>query len=251
MTDLTDLGKRLYDLDTTQQSIQKASEEIINLAKSEEDRIKDLANLWKTTTLNKQNKLPLLYLANDIIQNSHFQGLKIHEAMFDQLLEAFPKVFELGGSRLRQEIIKLIDIWEERTIYDTEKLANLKGLLNITDDCDLTNPNIVDYMINNKIRINPKIPELGSGLYNLQRHKMETAKYMAELDEGKEEVRPDLERTLMLENKAREVLLRDAADLIKKESLIFSKHVHYLVEIDRLLDKINSYKKLDSMQVDG
>jgi hypothetical protein len=253
MTDLMELGKKLLDLDTTQQSIQKASEEIIHISKTEEDRIEDIVKLWKNYTLNKTNKLPYLYLANDIIQNSFFYGLKLHAVMFEQLNEVLPKVYLTGGNKLKKEITRLLEIWEERQIYDLDKLANLKGLLNNTNEFNLHNPLLINYLIANKIKVNPKLVEFSKNFDELGKISHYTASLKKEIDEGRENLKEELQSTLQQENKVRENMLRDAADFIKKESLVYSKHVHYLMEVDKLLDKINSYKKLNnsnSMQMD-
>jgi hypothetical protein len=247
MTDLTDLGKKLNELDTTQQSIQNASEGIIDLAKREEDRIDDLVKLWKSLILQKSHKLPFLYLANDIIQNSFFLKLKLHEVMFEQLIDALPKVYLTGNTKIKNEIVRLIEIWEERQVYETEKLTNLRGLLKMNEEIDPSNPNFPDYLVNNKIKINPKIPDLSKDLDSLNRYKLTTATLAQDSAEIPKE---ELSNFLEQENKSREAMMKDCAELIKKEFLIFAKHTHYLLEVDKLLDKINSYKKLDSMQVD-
>jgi hypothetical protein len=231
---LHELGVKLSELDCSQNSIQKASEEFLNIAKNDESRMEDLVKMWKYFCINKNNKLAYLYLVNDIIQNSFFQKLKFHEVFYDQIIDAFAKVYHTGNNKLKKEILRLLDIWNERNVYTSNNLENLKQLLiNLPNISNQESNLIISYLINNKVKIPQKIIDYTKGIENFQRY----------YEINNESTEMDIES----ENKIRESLIRESSEFIKKESQVYSKHVLYLQEVDRLLDKIYSYKKLNQM----
>ena len=234
---IQELGVRFSELDCSQNSIQKASEEYLNIAKNDESRMEDLVKMWKYFCINKSNKLAYLYLVNDIIQNSFFQKLRFHEIFYEQIIDAFPKVFHTGNNKLKKEILRLIDIWNERNVYSSENLDNLKQLLLNLPNIDNQNKNlIISYLINNKVKIPQKIIDFTKGIENFENY-FELKREATDIDEE-------------AENKVRENLIRESGEFIKKESQVYSKHVLYLQEIDRILDKIYSYKKLNQINVE-
>jgi len=261
---LDELRKKLNSLDCSQSIIQKASEEFFSIIKEDESRIEDLVKMWKYYCMNKNNKLAFIFLANDIIQNSFFQKLKLHEVFFYHLTEVFPTMFNSLSEKIRKEIIRVIDIWEERSIYDSSKLENLRQLLNVTtipNSNTLDNPLFHNFMKNNsKIKISDKIKEFAQNLEDFTKYEDLVCKIKEDMavDENNKENSSKicndnysnsnssnhlLKKHLDSQNIFRGNLLKNSADIIKKQNQVYFKHIYYLQEIDKMLDKINSFKK--------
>jgi hypothetical protein len=265
---LDELRKKLNTLDCSQNNIQKASEEFLSLVQQDESRSEDLVKMWKFYCTNKTNKLAYIFLANDIIQNSFFQKLKLHGLFFYHLTEVFPMMFNSLSEKIRKEIIRVIDIWEERSIYETSKLENLRQLLNVTtipNSNTLENPLFQSYMKNNsKIKISEKIKEFAQNLedftkYSVLINKLEEQEmaHTAQcaltpqspqaaqnaISYDKNFANQNMKKYMDAQHLYRGGLLKNAADTIKKQNQVYFKHVYYLQEIDKLLDKIDSFKK--------
>jgi hypothetical protein len=241
---LQELSKKLNELDTSQNSIEGCSKDILEMAKTDESRIEDLAKLWKNCCLSKSKQLASLYLVNDIIQNSAFQKLALHEALYPHVVEVFPRVYHTGNNKLKIEIERIVDIWADRKVYPEENLNYLKQMLFTLPNLDnINNPLVIPYLICNNFKIPDKVIDFSKNFENME-------KYKEMADAAEKENVGDVGDLKASENKYREGVLRNASELIKSETQIFAKHVAYLQEIDRLLDKISSYKKLNNMQVD-
>lgn len=82
----------------------------------------------------KENrKLTYMYLANDVIQNSKKKGPEFGKE-FELLL---PKAFEhmkRFDEKTRDKLIRLINIWEERGVYEKAKIVEFKSALNPTSE---------------------------------------------------------------------------------------------------------------------
>jgi hypothetical protein len=237
---INELKKKLSFLDCTQSNIQKTSEEFLNCVKSDETMMEDLVKLWKFYCLNKQEKLAFIFLANDIIQNSFFRGLSFHQVFFNHLVEVFPLLYNSLNDKLRKEIIRVLEIWEERKIYDGVKIENLRQLLHVTTipgENTLDNPLFENFVRNpgNKVRISDKIKEFAGNLEDF--NKMEDK--IIQLTEGE-----NSRKSQDLLNKTRGKILMNSADTVKKQNQVYFKHVYYLQEVEKMLDKITSFKKV-------
>ena len=164
---INELKKKLSYLDCTQSNIQKTSEGFINLVTSDETTMEDLVKLWKFYLFSRNDKLAFIFLANDIIQNSFFRGLKFHDVFFNHLIEVFPTLYNSLNEKLRKEIFRVLEIWQERKIYDSSKLENLRQLLSVTtipSGNTLDNPLFHSFIKNNKVKISDKLKEFASDL---------------------------------------------------------------------------------------
>jgi hypothetical protein len=240
---ISELKKKLSFLDCSQNNIQKTSEEFINNVLSDETVMEDLVKLWKFYILNKQEKLAFIFLANDIIQNSFFRGLKFHEVFFNHLIEVFPLLYNSLNEKLRREIFRVLDIWEERKIYDSAKLENLRQLLSVTTipaSNTLDNPLFQNFVRTNKVRISDKIKEFAQNLEEFNKIEEKIKKFQEDGLAQSTDVNK-LEESL---NKSRGKFLQNSADTIKKQNQVYFKHVYYLQEVEKMMDKIESYKKV-------
>ncbi|VVB18095.1 unnamed protein product [Arabis nemorensis] len=117
---------KLAKLNSTQQSIETLSQWCI-LHRSEAELV--------VTTWEKQfhstkiaQKVPLLYLANDILQNSKRQGNEfVHE--FWKVLPGALKVLDSSGDDSGKGVVsRLVKIWEERRVFGS-RLKSLKDVM--------------------------------------------------------------------------------------------------------------------------
>lgn len=272
------LEEKLANLDCSQTNIEKTSEEFLLNYRKEESIGEDLVKLWKYFCMRKSNKLPYVYLANDIIQNSSFRKLNFHESFFRHILEVYPLLYHVVNEKTKREIHRMIDIWGERNIYDSEKLNSLKALLTpkISIFENLKNPLFPNLIINKKIKISPKIVEFATSLKNL--HTSETKKdsslknifndktsnqYNGSNNNDKMLIDDNINGNrnsifttddlknidYSIENNNRGEVLRHSADAIKKQNQIFFKHVFYLQEIDKMIDKLENSGSINNSKI--
>ncbi|XP_012524696.1 regulation of nuclear pre-mRNA domain-containing protein 1B [Monomorium pharaonis] len=125
MTGFTEsaLVKRLMDLNPSQQSIQTLSLWLIHHRKHHPTIVK----IWfkEMCKVKDHRKLMFMYLANDVIQNSKKKGPEFGKE-FETVL---PKAFEhMKGfdEKTRERLNRLLQIWEERGVYDKAQIAEFK-----------------------------------------------------------------------------------------------------------------------------
>lgn len=248
----SELKKILNSLQCSQESIQKASSEFIKIAIKDTDRMEDLVKLWKFYCLNKSNKLAYIYLANDIIQNSFFQNLKFHEVLLNHINVTFPELYINVNEKIRKEMFRMIDIWTERKIYDVIQMENLKKFLfntTIPNYDNIENPILESFLKNNKIKVSERTKELAYNLDNYVRceekiNKISDTQNNQNIHYESNES-SELRKLKNNQHKNREGILKNSADLIKKQNQVYFKHIYYLHEVDMLLEKINSFKMIN------
>ncbi|XP_011180569.1 regulation of nuclear pre-mRNA domain-containing protein 1B [Zeugodacus cucurbitae] len=125
----TALLKKLGELNSSQQSIQTLSLWLIHHRKHHASIVKTW--LKELQTVSEGKKLTFMYLANDVIQNSKKKGPEYGKE-FAQIL---PKVFtHIGESctsdKLFGSLGRILNIWEERGVYDTKQIAEYRARLN-------------------------------------------------------------------------------------------------------------------------
>lgn len=271
------LEEKLLNIDCSQALIEKTSEEFLNIVKKDDTIAEDLVKLWRHVCMLKSNKLPYVYLANDIIQNSAFKKMNFHEVFFKHLLEVFPLIYPVINDKVKKEIHRLIDIWSERNIYDSEKLVYLKNLLTpkICIFENLNNPLFPNLILNKKIKISPKIVEFATSLKNLSNFELKNDNKLKKTFTRNENLLVNNENKMIVddsnndkvydrqnsfltndelnnldyqfENNCRGQVLRFCSDGIKKQNQIFFKHVFYLQELDKMLEKINNARPSNSI----
>ncbi|XP_047173873.1 regulation of nuclear pre-mRNA domain-containing protein 2 [Vigna umbellata] len=67
----------------------------------------------------KVHRVPLLYLANDIIQNSKCKGDEFVTEFWKVLPAALKDVFEKGDDQEKHAASRLVNIWEERKVFES------------------------------------------------------------------------------------------------------------------------------------
>lgn len=283
-SEIKSLREKLSNLDTTKTSIEKTSDEFIKAFKSNSLIIEDLIKLWKHFCINKTNKLPLIYLVNDIVQKSFFHKYSIHEKFFKEIIDTFVQIYFNISIKTRDEILRTIDIWIERKIFDLEQLIELKTLLlnkgQVPKDMEFDEKSIFLNLIKQgKVKINTNLLDFSENLIKLQKFKERKSKLQEQIKSSEnitlelnsnnissepfnnsndknillnnEELKTEYIRLESNENRSGEEMLKNILELSKKQNQVFFKHIFYLQEIDKMLDRINSYKAISKIEIDN
>jgi hypothetical protein len=133
-------------------------------------------------------------------------------------------------------------------------MENLKKFLCVTTipDVDtLENPLLENYLKNNKIKVSDRIKEFANNFDNFVKCEEKINRLNNfQNDKNNQNVIVKANKTAELkklqnsQHKNREAILKNSADLIKKQNQVYFKHIYYLQEVDKLLDKINSFKTI-------
>ncbi|KAK6327275.1 hypothetical protein J4Q44_G00029200 [Coregonus suidteri] len=76
------------------------------------------------------HRLNLFFLANDVIQNCKRKNAIVYRTAFtDVLPEAFQLVNNVGDSKVMKSVDRILTIWEERSVYTDELIAELRASL--------------------------------------------------------------------------------------------------------------------------
>ncbi|KAJ8678608.1 hypothetical protein QAD02_014395 [Eretmocerus hayati] len=120
------LVKKLLELNQSQQSIQTLSLWLIHHRKHHATIVK----VWfKELCKSKDNrKLTFMYLANDVIQNSRKKGPEFGREFGTVLTKAFEHMRRFD-EKTRGKLVRLINIWEQRGVYDRSQIADFKGAI--------------------------------------------------------------------------------------------------------------------------
>jgi hypothetical protein len=100
-------------IDPTQERIQSASTWTISCLNMNPNKMQDIVDTWCKSIETHSQKIAMLFLANDIIQNSRNDSLR---AMFQFVL---PKAITAVASVPKNipDIKKVLKVWEDRQIY--------------------------------------------------------------------------------------------------------------------------------------
>ncbi|KAK7396097.1 hypothetical protein VNO78_16857 [Psophocarpus tetragonolobus] len=109
------LAEKLLKLNNSQQSVESLSHWCISHRK----RAKDIVETWDKSfnASQKEQRVPLLYLANDILQNSRRKGSEFVSEFWKVLPAALRHVYERGDELGKKAVTRLVDIWEERKVF--------------------------------------------------------------------------------------------------------------------------------------
>ncbi|XP_075224971.1 regulation of nuclear pre-mRNA domain-containing protein 1B [Lycorma delicatula] len=119
------LCKKLEDLNTSQHSIQTLSLWVIHHRKHFQVIVKTwMKELQKA---NESRQVTLMYLANDVIQNSKKKGPEYGKEFGSVLKDAFEII---GGPRIgektKKNLNRILNIWEERAVYDKKQIEDFR-----------------------------------------------------------------------------------------------------------------------------
>ncbi|CAL5014637.1 unnamed protein product [Urochloa decumbens] len=109
------LADKLAKLNNTQQCIETLSHWCIYHRKNAEQIVQTWDKQFHSSS--KEQKVPFLYLANDILQNSKRNGTEFVEEFWKVLPGALKDVDENGDDRGKKVASRLVDIWQERRVF--------------------------------------------------------------------------------------------------------------------------------------
>ncbi|CAI5459422.1 unnamed protein product [Closterium sp. Yama58-4] len=109
------LFEKLSKLNASQQSIETLSHWCIFHRK----RADQVVQTWQKhfASASQDRKLPLLYLANDILQNSRKKGPEFIQEFWQVLPSALQDLVRVGPDSTRKSTLRIVDIWEERKVF--------------------------------------------------------------------------------------------------------------------------------------
>ncbi|KAL3637048.1 hypothetical protein CASFOL_019347 [Castilleja foliolosa] len=112
------LTEKLSKLNSSQQSIQSLSQWCISHRK----RAKQVVETWRTVfkSVAQERRVSLLYLANDIMQNSRRKGGEFVNEFWKVLPTALKGVYDSGEENCRSVAFRLVKIWAERKVFGSK-----------------------------------------------------------------------------------------------------------------------------------
>ncbi|XP_065018401.1 UPF0400 protein C337.03-like [Musa acuminata AAA Group] len=120
------LADKLSKLNSTQQCIETLSHWCIFHRKHAEQVIQTWDKQFHGS--QKEQKVPFLYLANDILQNSKRTGTEFVSEFWKVLPAALKDVLENGDEHGKNVVSRLVDIWEQRRVFGS-RARGLKELM--------------------------------------------------------------------------------------------------------------------------
>lgn len=121
------LQKKLEDLNESQQSIQTLSLWLIHHRK----HFQLIVKTWfrEMSKGNELQKLTLMYLANDVIQNSKKKGPEYTKEFAPALKKAFRLLSNMKCSdKTKGKLERILQIWDERSVYDKKQVEEFKKI---------------------------------------------------------------------------------------------------------------------------
>ncbi|RAL51951.1 hypothetical protein DM860_010669 [Cuscuta australis] len=109
------LTEKLSKLNSSQQSIESLSRWCTSFRK----RAKQIVETWDKVfkPAQKEQRVALLYLANDILQNSRRKGSEFVNEFWKVLPAALKLVYASGHESEKKAASRLVDIWEDRKVF--------------------------------------------------------------------------------------------------------------------------------------
>lgn len=115
------LAEKLSKLNNSQQSIETLSHWCIYHRK----KARNVVEIWdkQFNSSNKDHKVCLLYLANDILQNSKRKGGEFVNEFWKVLPACLRHLYEHGEESGKKVVTRLVDIWDERKVFGSRSRA--------------------------------------------------------------------------------------------------------------------------------
>ncbi|XP_067613258.1 regulation of nuclear pre-mRNA domain-containing protein 1B [Eurosta solidaginis] len=124
------LLKKLGELNSSQQSIQTLSLWLIHHRKHHAIIVKTWIKELQVAP-SEGKKLTFMYLANDVIQNSKKKGPEYGKEYALYLPKVFTHIAETCSSdKLFGSLGRILNIWEERGVYDSKQIKEWRARLN-------------------------------------------------------------------------------------------------------------------------
>jgi len=215
------------NLNSTQESIVNASNYFLDITSKYPVLIEDLLRYISEYSISRKESLVFLYLINDLIQKWKQKNennldnidnkINLPDKIYNIILDIILPIYISCDQVLINKIEDVIKIWEEYKIYSQDKIDELKFHTNFETLPKLTgSPReseiIFDKVYKNYFNIDDNLIDLTNELGNIN----------------------DVNR--------RNVISK-VKDLISRQFTIYQEHLVYLQEIDKIIEKIDSYNK--------
>ncbi|KAJ8029691.1 Regulation of nuclear pre-mRNA domain-containing protein 2 [Holothuria leucospilota] len=108
---------KLANMNSTQDSVQTMALWVVH----HRSHFKQIVEVWIQSlrdATKESHRLTLMYLANDVIQNSRRKGVSVFKDGFAGVLEEAASLCR--DESIRKSVLRIITIWEERNIFDSE-----------------------------------------------------------------------------------------------------------------------------------
>ncbi|KAI5057611.1 hypothetical protein GOP47_0027626 [Adiantum capillus-veneris] len=130
------LAEKLKKLNNSQQSIETLSHWCIFHRK----KAHLVVETWdkQLRVLPKEQRIPFLYLANDILQNSRRRGGEFVIEFWKVLPGALKDVLEKGDDQAHSVVLRLVDIWDDRKVFGIRAKTLREELLGAEPPTDLS-----------------------------------------------------------------------------------------------------------------
>lgn len=128
----------MLSIDTTQESIVESSSKIIKLASTQKETPfqQEFVKVWQQLVEQSEKPLALVYLANDLIQRSKIKGNTNFWQIFKpELTQTLERLMLKVNAIDSQAILKVVDVWKNRQVYDDEFLSTLKTKIYPDEKC--------------------------------------------------------------------------------------------------------------------
>ncbi|EPS73751.1 hypothetical protein M569_01006, partial [Genlisea aurea] len=120
------LTEKLSNLNSSQQSIESFSRWCISHRKKARIVVERWDAQFKSSS--REKRVSLLYLCNDILQNSRRKGSEFVNEFWKVLPPLLKKLFSSSDDASKKVASRLVDIWEERKVFGSKGL-NLRNEL--------------------------------------------------------------------------------------------------------------------------
>lgn len=118
----------------------------------------EIIQIWLKEVRKETNSsqiVNLLYVANDVIQNSRKKNPEMTAKFFSVLEPAFRHAAKISGPELDKAMIKTLNVWRDRQIYNEEQLAILDAVVKRKKSSGSNNANLHHSHVHA-----PHVPEL-------------------------------------------------------------------------------------------
>ncbi|GMH34179.1 hypothetical protein BSKO_02013 [Bryopsis sp. KO-2023] len=131
------LAEKLRSLNTTQQMIESVSQWCIFYRRD----ASTIVHYWDVEFRRSapDKKLSLLYLTNDILQNSRKKGREFADEFVRVVPKALKQLYNEGDEKINRSLVRLVGVWEERRVFAKKSFRSC-----LTKTVDIDVPVLVD-----------------------------------------------------------------------------------------------------------
>ena len=219
---ITSFHSDLKSIDLKKETIEKISSYIQSqILKYNEQIIFEIFQIIESES-QINPRLEYLYLINDIIEKHQETKININK-IFPYIKNICLFSYTKLNENLVTKVKELINLWEKKEIFSSNKIKEMKFYLKIHLEPELTE---------DKEEINLLINLYNNGNIKFDQNLINFSKELNALEKTKD-------------NKNRRNLLKMEKDIINKQFKIYNSQIQHLKDIDKILDKIKTFNELE------